>query len=226
MENYYQVLKVAPSTSQYEIRKAYIALVKKCHPDLVGEGNGAASADRMNLLNEAYHTLKNPQRRAEYDRMLRILEKAAEPTTKIKKEGKVTEMLMDAAVNKLMEKVMALDERIKWKVKSTGRFDRLISGRKGRKVYHVFIRVIADMAIKRLIPDFKKICEEKKVRFIRTFCLFLLLADSVSDIEKKVVSDYNLINDNSRIALIDIDSGKIFFPHSEDIKPPVSKISL
>ncbi len=225
MENYYQMLKVTPSASQNEIRKAYIALVKKCHPDILGEGN-SGSSERINLLNEAYHTLKNPQRRAEYDRMLRILSEVAEPATRVKKEGKEADILMDAAINKLIEKVMTLDERIKWTIESTGRFECLISGQRGLERYYIFIRAVKDVAIKTLIPDFKKICEERKVRLVRTFCLFLLLTDSISDVEKKVVSEYNLASHHSKTALIDINSGKIFSPHCEGVKLSVSKISL
>ncbi|MEW6409649.1 MAG: J domain-containing protein [Nitrospirota bacterium] len=236
MENYYQVLKVAPSASQDEIRKAYIAIVKKCHPDILGEGN-SGSSERINLLNEAYHTLKNPQRRAEYDRILRILSEVAEPTTKIKKEGKGTDIIMDEAVNKLIEKVIVLDEKIKWTIESTGRFERLISGQKGLERYYIFIKsriqgvkgsnaLLESLTPQTLEPYFKKLCEERKTRLFRTFCLFLLLTDSISDVEKKVVSEYNLASHHSKTALIDIDSGKIFSPHSEGIKPPVSKVSL
>lgn len=59
--DYYELLGVARDASQDEIRSAYRALAKAMHPD----AGGTAGAFR--LLREAYETLTDPDRRADYD---------------------------------------------------------------------------------------------------------------------------------------------------------------
>ena len=63
--SYYDVLGVAPSSSEAQIRSAYRQRVLHAHPDKGGDG---ATFD---TLQEAYATLSDPQRRAKYDRELR-----------------------------------------------------------------------------------------------------------------------------------------------------------
>ena len=57
-----------PSTATPdEIRSAYRAAARRHHPDAAGAG----SAEAMAALNEAYHVLSDPGRRALYDASLR-----------------------------------------------------------------------------------------------------------------------------------------------------------
>ena len=65
--DYYELLGVSPEASQDEIRKAYLKLAKKYHPDKTG-GDKAAE-EKLKAINEAYDTLKNAERRKEYDAM-------------------------------------------------------------------------------------------------------------------------------------------------------------
>jgi hypothetical protein len=60
----YRVLGVASTASEAEIRIAYRARAREVHPDTTGVDDGGRS---MELLNEAYATLSDPQRRAEHD---------------------------------------------------------------------------------------------------------------------------------------------------------------
>jgi|WetSurMetagenome_2_1015567.scaffolds.fasta_scaffold549763_1 hypothetical protein len=64
--NYYRILQVQPDASIEVIRASYRTQMLELgkHPDLGGEVLGAA------VLNEAYETLSNPERRAEYDKKL------------------------------------------------------------------------------------------------------------------------------------------------------------
>ena len=64
--DYYDVLGVARAACDREIKAAFRRLAKECHPDRC---NGDQTAEhRFKELNEAYEALKDPQRRAAYDR--------------------------------------------------------------------------------------------------------------------------------------------------------------
>ncbi|GAB1514062.1 DnaJ domain-containing protein [Actinophytocola sp. KF-1] len=60
--DYYELLGVTRDASSSEIRSAYRALAKAMHPDTGG------TAGAFRLLREAYDTLTDPERRADYDR--------------------------------------------------------------------------------------------------------------------------------------------------------------
>jgi molecular chaperone DnaJ len=64
--DYYEVLGVSRDASQEEIRKAYLKLAHKYHPDKTG-GDKAAE-NKLKEINEAYDTLKNAEKRSRYDR--------------------------------------------------------------------------------------------------------------------------------------------------------------
>ena len=66
-KDFYKVLGVSEKASKEDIRKAYLALAKKYHPDKTG-GDKAAE-ERLKEINEAYDTLKNDLKRKEYDEM-------------------------------------------------------------------------------------------------------------------------------------------------------------
>ncbi|GMW01179.1 MAG: chaperone protein DnaJ [Candidatus Hydrogenedentota bacterium] len=66
-DDLYTVLGVDEKASQDEIRKAYRKLAQKYHPDKAS-GDKAAEA-RMKEINAAYDTLKNPEKRKQYDQM-------------------------------------------------------------------------------------------------------------------------------------------------------------
>lgn len=66
-KDYYAILQVARKAEQIVIDAAYRRLAQKYHPDVSKDPN---SAEMMRLLNEAYAILGEPQRRAQYDRVL------------------------------------------------------------------------------------------------------------------------------------------------------------
>lgn len=65
-KNYYQILEVAKDASDAEIKKSFRSLAKKYHPDR-NPGDKAAEA-KFKEINEAYDVLKDPEKRATYDR--------------------------------------------------------------------------------------------------------------------------------------------------------------
>ncbi len=71
MENYYDILEVSEKASNEVIEKAYKVLVKKYHPDLQQPQNKSKAEEMMKKINEAYGVLIDPEKRAEYDEMLK-----------------------------------------------------------------------------------------------------------------------------------------------------------
>lgn len=66
MSDYYKTLEVSRDASDDEIKKAYRKLAMKYHPD---RNNGAAEAEeKFKEITEAYDVLRDPNKRAAYDR--------------------------------------------------------------------------------------------------------------------------------------------------------------
>lgn len=59
----YDVLGVARHASESDVARAYRRAARATHPDA-----GSADAERFHEVNHAYETLRNPRRRAAYDR--------------------------------------------------------------------------------------------------------------------------------------------------------------
>ncbi|NIP74347.1 MAG: DnaJ domain-containing protein, partial [Gammaproteobacteria bacterium] len=73
MADYYNLLGVAPDASPDALRRAYRARAKAVHPDAHPHDDPARRTARKRefvALARAYETLRDPARRASYDRRL------------------------------------------------------------------------------------------------------------------------------------------------------------
>lgn len=73
--NHYELLGVAPDASATEIRDAYRRLARVHHPDAGGADTGMAA------LNRAWHDLRDPERRRQYDLSLATPSAGAAPSS-------------------------------------------------------------------------------------------------------------------------------------------------
>jgi curved DNA-binding protein CbpA len=72
----YKTLQVDPEADQEVIQAAFRRLAQKWHPDVA---SGPEAAIRMTAINRAWELLRDPARRAEYDRARRTSAHAAVP---------------------------------------------------------------------------------------------------------------------------------------------------
>ncbi len=73
-ENYYTLLHIARTASLEEVRRAYYQQVRLHHPDVNQQQNDLT----IKRLNEAYTVLRDPTRRAAYDKQLRTSYRSSE----------------------------------------------------------------------------------------------------------------------------------------------------
>ncbi|HHN68306.1 MAG TPA: molecular chaperone DnaJ, partial [Thermopetrobacter sp.] len=64
--DYYEILGVSRSCTEQELKVAFRRLAKKYHPDANRDDPDAEA--RFKEINEAYEVLRDPQKRAAYDR--------------------------------------------------------------------------------------------------------------------------------------------------------------
>jgi curved DNA-binding protein len=65
-KDYYKIMGVDRKATPEEIKRAYRKLARKYHPDVSKETNAEA---KFKELGEAYEVLKDPKKRAAYDRI-------------------------------------------------------------------------------------------------------------------------------------------------------------
>src|SRR5947209_602401 len=65
-KDYYAIMGLERSASPEDIKKTYRKLARKYHPDVSKEPN---AEERFKEVQEAYETLKDPEKRAAYDQL-------------------------------------------------------------------------------------------------------------------------------------------------------------
>jgi curved DNA-binding protein len=68
-QDYYELLEVDRNASEKEIKSAYRKLARKWHPDLHPAAEKKQAEEQFKRINEAYEVLKDPDKRARYDRL-------------------------------------------------------------------------------------------------------------------------------------------------------------
>jgi curved DNA-binding protein len=64
-KDYYKILNVARDATQDQIKQAYRKAARKCHPDVSKDAHAEA---KFKEIGEAYEVLKDPEKRAAYDK--------------------------------------------------------------------------------------------------------------------------------------------------------------
>ncbi|MDX2051993.1 MAG: DnaJ domain-containing protein [Polyangiaceae bacterium] len=103
--NAYKILQVDPSAEREVIEAAYRRLASKYHPDKDPSPDATA---RMKELNGAYEVLKDPERRAEYDRQRkRIRAEKLRPQSKPEEPNPVVSQgLAEEVSNRLFRRIL------------------------------------------------------------------------------------------------------------------------
>jgi curved DNA-binding protein CbpA len=68
--DYYDLLGIDPKADRQDVKQAYLAKIKEWHPDK-NPDRAEKAEEKTKALNQAYHILGDPERRKNYDRMLR-----------------------------------------------------------------------------------------------------------------------------------------------------------
>ena len=67
-KDYYEILGVDRNASEQDIKKAYRRLARKYHPDL-NKDDPKTAEEKFKEVNEAYQTLSDADKRAQYDQL-------------------------------------------------------------------------------------------------------------------------------------------------------------
>ena len=68
--NYYNLLGIDPTADRQTVKQAYLEKIKEWHPDK-NPDRAQEAEEKAKALNQAYHILRDPEQRKNYDRMLR-----------------------------------------------------------------------------------------------------------------------------------------------------------
>lgn len=107
-QNYYEILEVDKNASPEIIKKAYTTLAKKYHPDLQNDDVKHLYEEKLKLINEAYETLSDEEKRKKYD--LTIVDNYAMLEENLSKLSKENEFLRNQYKNSFTEQKNSYNE--------------------------------------------------------------------------------------------------------------------
>lgn len=126
--NLYKLLQVERAASESEIRKAYYAMARKVHPDKNPGDESAAEAFRG--LKRAYDVLRDPQRRARYDKAGTTgddsYESAFQEAYERYKTVEITPEDIEEFVNGYKESASELEDLLEFAKRSKGDVSRIL----------------------------------------------------------------------------------------------------
>jgi len=109
-KNYYQILGLATTCTDAEIKIAYRKLAVKFHPDK--NQNDKYFEERFKELQEAYEVLSNPTTRSDYD--IKIGKKTAQQQAPPKKTSGETKKEQGSTPQSLAADIEAIYQKLKW----------------------------------------------------------------------------------------------------------------
>ena len=101
-QSLYQILGVYHNATFDELKKAYRALAKQCHPDLFG--NDASKTEAFQQLVHAFDILSDPDSRAQYDSRMQFQAQAATGS------ALRTQAVMDTIADDILEEMVVGNE--------------------------------------------------------------------------------------------------------------------
>lgn len=118
MKNYYEILNISRYSSQDDIKKAYLKLIKKYHPDIY-KGDKLFAEKQTAIITEAYTTLKNPELKAKYDHKIFGASTTVQHSNQSKKTTTKTEPTKNKTTNEKQSNEPTFFEKMKNSFKKT-----------------------------------------------------------------------------------------------------------
>lgn len=103
MKDYYKILNIPNSAKPEKIRDQYRLLVIACHPDKFTDPAAKARAEeRIKEINAAYEVLRDPGKRARYDRKRKQNQRSSPPRSQARPEPTRAEVSHPAPVTEYL----------------------------------------------------------------------------------------------------------------------------
>lgn len=247
-EDLYGLLGVEPGATQEEIRAAYLELARRCHPDRFATRpplHQELAEKRMVELNLAYDVLTSVYKRQIYDDCRRqglsywAVEMTSAPESPAEREAREVDFSerREAALQLVHNRLLQLEEAVRWKQEEDEYFDRILSGRRERSRVRFYLKVLEEFgpsSLEGIVSYSRAVLDLTPTSLIRTELVFLMLGcriDRPATLEKQV-REHNFahwemptgVAPRSRIAWVDGQDGVLHCPEAEEAWPDLSRL--